>query len=173
MKLSPRFATFALLATVAGAAHATDLSLIGSMDGRDFYISANSYNIPDAEALASSVGGSLATISSQAEQDWLLDPSRAGSSDLFWIGYTRTSSGGPFAWEDGSTSTYTNWNGGEPNNLGDERNTVMNWGSDGRWNDWNESNSARVLVTTQAVPEPATMAVLGAGALGLLRRRKR
>ena len=34
-----------------------------------------------------------------------------------WIGYNDIDNEGTFVWDDGSTSTYTNWADGEPNDA--------------------------------------------------------
>jgi Ca2+-binding RTX toxin-like protein len=90
-----------------------------------------------AQSQAQSLGGNLVTINNQAEQDWLV--TTFGGSELLWIGFTDEVTEGEFKWASGETSTYTNWNIGEPNNsyLGQlpENYVHMNWGSSGKWND--------------------------------------
>ena len=54
--------------------------------------------------------------------------------DWYYVGYTDAASEGSFRWADGSMSTYTHWNSGEPNNKGrTEDCTVAHVG--GGWND--------------------------------------
>jgi Ca2+-binding RTX toxin-like protein len=101
-----------------------------------------------AQAQAQSLGGNLVTVNNQAEQDWLV--STFGGSELLWIGFTDEVTEGQFRWVNGETSTYTNWNIGEPNNsyLGQlpENYVHMNWGSSGKWNDIISSLSYRGII---------------------------
>ncbi len=175
MQITKQVTLFLGLTALSGAVHAVDLTSIGTMDGREFFVSTDVYNASDASDLAASIGGNLASILSQGEQDWIIDPSRTGDKDRFWIGYTRHVFDGPFSWDDGAAVGYENWYANEPNNSGDERNTVMNWGSTGnhgQWNDWGSENNARALVTV-AEPEPGSIASLALGAGLLIRRRRR
>lgn len=50
------------------------------------------------------------------------------------IGATDRDVEGTFTWTDGSPFAYSNWNGGEPNNVGEEDATVL-IGGNGMWND--------------------------------------
>jgi Ca2+-binding RTX toxin-like protein len=90
----------------------------------------------EAQAEAKSLGGNLVTINDQAEQDWLVKTFYQNNS--LWIGYTDEKTEGTFKWVNGESSTYTNWNTGEPNNgLGgwDEDYVHFLADSDGKWND--------------------------------------
>ena len=52
-----------------------------------------------------------------------------------WIGYNDIDTEGTFVWDDGSTSTFTNWVNGEPNQSGDE--DCVHTRSNLQWNDAN------------------------------------
>jgi hypothetical protein len=71
---------------------------------------------PDAEAKSIALGGHLAVVNDQAEQDFLWS-TFGPLSGLFWIGIHDTAHEGRFAWTTGEPVTYTNWFPGEPNNL--------------------------------------------------------
>jgi len=99
-----------------------------------------------AEAEAAALGGHLASVTSQGEQDFLVNTFVSGANDhhILWIGLTDQDVEGTFVWSSGEAVTYTNWQGGEPNNFnGIEDYVAINWhfgnnigGSTiGAWND--------------------------------------
>jgi FG-GAP repeat/Lectin C-type domain len=69
----------------------------------------------DAEAQAQSWGGHLATIRSQAENDWLRD--NFATTNMIWIGYTDQVVEGTFEWSSGEPVVYENWTVGEPDDA--------------------------------------------------------
>lgn len=96
-----------------------------------------------AEALAQSVGGHLASIRSQAENDFIHSTfgNFAGVDRRLWIGFNDRDLEGQWVWSDGSEPGYTNWNPGEPNNSGGIEHYAEMLGSNGRWNDIADSGS--------------------------------
>jgi hypothetical protein len=86
---------------------------------------------PECQNQAQILGANLVTVNNQAEQDWL--SSMFTSTTKYWIGLTDKDQEGNWKWISGENSSYTNWNFGEPNNVGDEdyAEVVEN----GRWND--------------------------------------
>lgn len=94
-----------------------------SLDSNNTYIGNNSWENAKAAAAASvfnNINGHLATITSQAENDFLFGLVLAGNyseSIGFWLGGKA-----PEGWlvgpESGQTFIYTNWNTYEPNNAG-------------------------------------------------------
>ena len=109
-----------------------------------------------AEAYAVSVGGHLATVNDQAEQDWL---AATFTQPNLWIGFNDRAVEGKWVWSSGEPVTYTNWvpferdnctSCGPPDGHGPlpqgEDAAVMNWTwthPDGTvyfgWNDWRTS----------------------------------
>ena len=76
----------------------------------------------------------LATITDQAEQDWLL---QTFANNLYWIGFTDEVEEGDWRWKNGEQVSYNNWYSGEPNDqftCGEDYG-VMSWGESGTWND--------------------------------------
>ncbi|MFM6439732.1 MAG: Calx-beta domain-containing protein, partial [Microcystis panniformis] len=87
----------------------------------------------NAQTQAQAMGGNLVTINDAAENQFLVNT--FGGSELFWIGFTDAAQEGNWQWIDGESVTYTNWNSGEPNNVGNEDYGVINWARVGGWND--------------------------------------
>lgn len=107
----------------------------------------------NAEAYAQSLGGHLAMIKNAAMQDYvyntiLANPNVAKLS-TFWIGATDKAKEGEWRWVDGTllSSTYSNWNSGEPNNSGGE-NYCQYYisGNKGKWNDLNGTQNYPFVV---------------------------
>ena len=98
-------------------------------NGHWYAISDGAGDFRDIKSLASSLGGTLVSITSAAENEFVYDNFVALGTcapvwcqpATFYIGLERVSSGGPFAWLTGEPLVFTAWNTGEPNDAGDER----------------------------------------------------
>ncbi|XP_063963415.1 uncharacterized protein LOC129273234 [Lytechinus pictus] len=85
--------------------------------------------------------GDLASIGDQDENDFLLALSRRTfEMNSYWIGYNDLDEEGTWVWTDGTVTSYTNWNSGEPSG-GSEHCGALRWSSDGTWNDAHCSSS--------------------------------
>lgn len=73
-----------------------------------------------SQAEAAILGGVLATVRSETENNWLYSTfiSVRPSATGFWIGLSDVEEEGVFKWVSGEPLTYTNWGGMEPNNNG-------------------------------------------------------
>ena len=113
-----------------------DFPYIGKYNDHKYYIVHEWSTWDEALARATALGGYLLTINSEAENTWVTSNLGDYKWDSYWIGFNDKTEEGTFVWANGADSTFTNWNGGEPNNSGDEDVVEFN-GHNGRWNDLN------------------------------------
>ena len=133
----------------------------------------------EAEAQAVALGGHLASINTQQENDWVYNVVVDPITDLsVWIGlYQEPGSpepAGGWKWLSGEPLVYTNWNDGEPNNGGGVEHFGEFFYQTGKWNDTSDQG----LIPSQygvveVVPEPATIGILGLGLAFIAKRRRR
>lgn len=128
--------------------------------------------------------GYLATITSAGEQRFLDGALMATGYVTAWLGGSDAASEGNWEWvsEPGGpvAFTYTNWAPGEPNNCCGGEHGLLGWWGANQWNDIYDGYAPYGYVveygTTRAptVPLPASGLLLlaGAGAFGLLRRKR-
>ncbi|MFO0827032.1 MAG: lectin-like protein [Phycisphaerales bacterium] len=111
----------------------------------------------EAQKKAQSLSGYLATIDNAAENTWVLNHvSRfdGNTTRTCFIGFNDQLIEGTFQWVNHSTSTYTNWASGEPNNSGDNED-FAEMGTDGKWND-NDNTGLANFNTFAIVEVPCT-----------------
>ena len=155
-----------------------------------------------ASAAANALGGYLATITSDAENNFVFsladDPSYyviAPTNPLRaigpWLGAYRT---GPldsdFDWVTGESFTYTDWAGGEPSDSGGDENNIDYIGKcsstpcsiAATWNDYSSTEpfyggqlpvAYVVEFATDSTPEPGSMAFVLLGVSAICLRRRR
>jgi hypothetical protein len=108
------------------------------------YILLRSATWEKSEARAVALGGHLATVRNQAEEDWLVKTfGKYGRTQrLLWIGLSDRDKKFHFTWSSGESDSFTCWAKGEPNNAGRGEDFVAiyypNHNQHGRWNDWND-----------------------------------
>jgi hypothetical protein len=145
--------------------------------GHEYALSDQPYDWASAQTYAVSLGVNLVTINDAAEDGWLWNSflPNSGQQGFFWTGFNDVATEGTFVWSSGEAVTYTNWEAGEPNNLGDEDAMHLGRFGGGTWND-DTVNGRSYAILERPIPEPSTYAAIGAvGALAgwtLWRRRR-
>ncbi|XP_043938400.1 lectin-like [Protopterus annectens] len=81
--------------------------------------------------------GHLTSITTEAENNFMVELVKAVDQSVppVWTGGNDLAKKYTWAWVDGTSFSYANWNPGEPNNSGSEDCIQMNWGNPGGWND--------------------------------------
>ena len=109
-----------------------------NFNGHSYYRSTSSMTWTAARQACANMGGYLVTITSAAENNFVFNTWPSG-----WIGFTDEAVEGQWRWVTGEPVTYTNWNGGEPNNAGNEDYAQFVGG--GNWNDLPNTSLPYVL----------------------------
>ena len=96
----------------------------------------------EAKAYCESLGGYLAAITSQVENDFLYDYIYHRGYESAYFGLTDEGSEGTWSWCNGEPVSYVHWASGEPNNEGsDESYGMFYWKyPDATWNDGDFDN---------------------------------
>lgn len=138
-----------------------------------------------ANTYATSIGSHLVTFTSAAEEGFVnttFNPFMpAGSGNAggtccphYWIGLSSPGANGTYQWVTAEALGYTNWQINEPNNPATEPYVVDRWQGQLGWNNLPDSAfiPASFFVTESTVPEPGSLALLGAGAMMLAWRKR-
>ena len=91
----------------------------------------------DASSFCQKMGGHLAVICSQAENDFLFQAMKSMGYSNAYFGYTDSKVEGTWEWVVPGASTYTNWAPGEPNSESSREDYAMFYWkyTNGAWND--------------------------------------
>lgn len=113
--------------------NSNDNSSVVSYNGHTYAYYDLGYTWDDAEKYCESMGGHLATITSEQEQKTVHEMIRNGTKSNYWIGGYKTASGS-FAWITGEAYSYAAWSSGNPDNSNGEEDRIMMF-ENGKWND--------------------------------------
>lgn len=111
-------------------------TFLGTYNGHTYYLSQTGYQWVDADKIARSSGGHLATISSDGENTFILNAITPLSISP-WIGFNDLANKGTYVWSDGEPVSYTNWDINEPSNTGGVEDCAVIYYWNGKWNDGN------------------------------------
>ncbi|WP_299117508.1 HYR domain-containing protein [uncultured Winogradskyella sp.] len=129
----------------------TGFTPLANINNKAYYVSDASFSPQDAFNDALAQGGFVGTIRNNSDNDLLVNAiSLVGAAGDVLIGYNDITTEGSFEWQSGDSSTYNNWNPGEPNNAGNEDYTVVQ--SSGGWNDVINGGSYRYLLEIDYIP---------------------
>ena len=106
-------------------------------DDHSYYIYDCTTSWEEAQAFCEAMGGSLAVITSQEENDALYAYMISTGCQSAYFGLSDSSQEGIWVWVSGEESDYRNWAAGEPNKQNSGENYAMFYYkySDGTWND--------------------------------------
>ncbi len=111
-------------------------------DGETFTFNGNTYAYInksmtgyEAREYCESLVGHLATITSPEEDEFIKNTVLASPAKAYyWLGGTKDDAGN-WIWLTGEDWEYSNWNGGEPNNVGGREDCLHLYSDSKRWND--------------------------------------
>lgn len=128
----------------------------------------------DAQVLAESLGGYLAVINSESENEWVVHEfvERLPFHEVFWFGMTDCGSEGNWYWVNGQPVEFTGWGGNQPDNansFGEDCASMLGPPHTGYWNDlgcWTDTYIMPALIEIEDSPVvvlPLTWGTLKSG----------
>ncbi len=89
-----------------------------SSDGHSYIFCNNQESWSDARAYCNDFNMKLVTLGSAAEEEWVYSIANVLSPQKWWIGANDKAAEGSFVWDSGEEASYSNWEPGEPNDVG-------------------------------------------------------
>lgn len=93
------------------------MKITNPSNGHQYAIINDSIFWGDAKSYCENIGGHLATITSQEEQDFINQIMKGAPKDAYWLGATDEVTEGTWKWITDENFNYTFWDYGEPNNA--------------------------------------------------------
>ncbi|MBL0128548.1 MAG: HYR domain-containing protein [Flavobacteriales bacterium] len=125
-------------------------ALLGTYDGRTYYLSNSAARWSVANTAATNAGGHLAVVRNAAMNTWLRDAVTVVAPTAgFWIGLNDAGAEGTFRWINSAATGYLPWDVGEPNSAGGNEDYVE-VKVNGSWNDEKNTTSRRYVVEVEA-----------------------
>ena len=100
----------------------------------------------DAIAYSESLGGYLASITSEEENEFLYEYVTSSGYYSAYFGLYDYDGNDNWVWLSGETVSYTNWHSGEPNSSNERYGMFYSSYRDGTWNDGTFTESGRVII---------------------------
>ncbi|MCF7988540.1 MAG: hypothetical protein K9L60_13375 [Methylovulum sp.] len=143
MKKSPLILLAVLGNITANPAYADSVKLTNPANGHSYQRFDVTKTWLQAKNACANQSGYLATITSQAENDWVWNnfgvaPAKYYGYIGFWLGASDATNEGQWAWNTGETWSYSNWDTGQPDNGGGRGQSYLamwNWNVGGSWDD--------------------------------------
>jgi hypothetical protein len=158
-KTSPKtFGAMILLASALAQAAPLSPRMVNPANGH-VYLLLDQATWKRSEAEAVALGGHLATIRNQAEEDWIFKTfgSYGEQKRLLWIGLSDTEKKFHFGWSSGESVSYTQWADQEPNNVGNGEDFVAIFypghHAANKWNDWDDRETDPIELPMNGVVE--------------------
>ncbi len=104
-------------------------------NGHSYFVYEQEMSWIDAKQYCERLGGTLVTITSQSEQNFINDLINGNKRSNYWIGANDISSEGNWQWVTGEKFSFSNWDKGEPNNQGGNEDYALIHKSTRLWND--------------------------------------
>ncbi len=134
-----------LLGYEQGQSHADSQRIQNPENGHWYQRFDNTMSWHAAKAFCEDIGGYLATITSQGENDFVYNNLASHSPQWCWLGATDEEQEGVWKWVTGEPRGYTNWAGNEPNNCSGIEDYLMIFAPPdsrrGLWNDLGSCNN--------------------------------
>ena len=111
---------------------ASTFSLMGTYDGKQYYLSDAAVTWGDAFSAANTYGGDILTITSAGENAFILGALASFTATNIWLGATSDNPSTQFEWINGESWVYDNWAAGEPNSGSEEY--IEFFQTNGEWN---------------------------------------
>ncbi len=100
----------------------SDSGIKAEFEGHVYQVFDDSMTWEEANSLCAEKGGYLATITSEEEQNFLMNLLQSHTKNFYWIGGTDSEKEGTWKWITGEEWTYENWLSGQPDNHSDTDN---------------------------------------------------